>query len=747
MKMKKIVSIAVVLAMVLSLAACNQNTGSGDTTGTGTGTQSTAAEGTNGSEANGSESSGGEVTPGEMVDPYADMDHATVSTELYNKVLGEYNTLLEEAKQATSVSERFAKMAIAEAKLLEQAVLVPTNSNGGRYAISRVAPNTASPILWGTDNDRFHQCIVATDFIKSEDRTEMKVKYNELKGTGEYEAWAKQFLTDKGYTLKDTYDIIYPSDPETWDWQHTYQSADSEALVNLYDGLMEYDMEGTLQPALAESYTVSDDGLVYTFKLRQGVKWVDSQGRESAELKADDFVAGMQHMMDCGDVSYLVDGVLANAAEYNAGTITDFAQVGVKAVDDYTVEYTLAQPTSYFLTMLTYQSFSPLCRSYYESKGGKFGADFDDSAESYTYGKDPDSIVYCGPYLVTSFVSNNTIKFDANPTYWNKDNINVKTITWHYSDGSDPRKPYDDALNGVIDGVSLTESTLKLAREDGNFDKYNYTSATDATTFTIWFNLYRKMYTNYNDETKAVSNMTEDQKIRANLAMQNQHFRLALAYATDRITYNAQVNGEEVKTLSVRNSYTPGNFVTLDADVTVSINGTDTTFEKGTNYGEILQAQITADGYPIKVYDPEADDGAGSSDGFDGWFNVENAKAEMAKAIEELKAQGVEISAENPIHFDFPYAQDVDVFTNRAQAFKKSVETNLDNMVVVDLISCGNGYQEWYDATYFFKSAEEGNYNSCDNGGWGPDYGDPQTYLNTMLPDFSGDMTKMIGVF
>lgn len=739
--MKKLVSVMLTLAMVLSIAGCEQSSDDPKNT------NSTDASNTGSSSGSGEGTGDAPVNPGEMSDPYADKTHDQVSQELYEKVLGEYNTLLEEAKNASSVSERFAKMAIAEAKLLEQAVLVPTNSNGGRYAISRVAPNTASPILWGTDNDRFHQYIVATEFIKSEDRTAMKEKYNEVKGTGEYEAWAKQYLTDKGYTLKDTYDMLYPQDPMTWDWQNTYQSADSEALVNLYDGLMEYDMEGVLKPALAESYTVSDDGLTYTFKIRQGVKWVDSQGREVADVVADDFVAGIQHMMDCGYVSYLVDGIIENAAEYNAGKITDFAEVGIKASDEHTLVFTLVQPTTYFMTMLGYQSFAPLCRSYYESKGGKFGADFDAAAEDYSYGKDPDSIVYCGPYIVTSLVAKNTIKFEANPTYWNKDGINIKTITWHFSDGSDPRKPYDDACSGVIDGVSLSETTKKLADEDGNFEKYHYVSSTDATTFTIWFNLYRKQYGNFNDDTKAVSEMTDEQKVRANLAMQNQHFRLALAYGTDRITYNAMVNGEDVKELSVRNSYTPGTFVTLSEDVTVSINGEDKTFKAGTNYGEILQAQITADGYPIKVYDPKADDGAGSSDGFDGWYNVANAKEEMKKAVEELKAQGVEVSAENPVVFDFPFAQDVDVFANRANAFKKSVETALDNMVKVNLIPCLKGYEEWYDATYNFQSAEEGNYNSCDNGGWGPDYGDPQTYLNTMLPDYSGDMTKMIGVF
>lgn len=105
---------------------------------------------------------------------------------------------------------------------------------------------------------------------------------------------------------------------------------------------MEYDDEGTLQPTLAESYEVSDDGLTYTFHIRDGISWVDSQGRAVADLTADDFVAGMQHMMDAqGGLEYLIEGIITNASEYISGEVTDFSQVGVEAVDDNTLVYHL----------------------------------------------------------------------------------------------------------------------------------------------------------------------------------------------------------------------------------------------------------------------------------------------------------------------------------------------------------------------------------------------------------------------
>lgn len=78
---------------------------------------------------------------------------------------------------------------------------------------------------------------------------------------------------------------------------------------------------------------------------------------------------------------------------------------------------------------------------------------FDNSAASYTYGKTPSDIAYCGPYLVSNFTSENTIVFTANPAYWNKDNITIKTLTWLYNDGQDALKGYNDTMSGVLDGA------------------------------------------------------------------------------------------------------------------------------------------------------------------------------------------------------------------------------------------------------------------------------------------------------
>ncbi|MBR5529162.1 MAG: peptide ABC transporter substrate-binding protein [Oscillospiraceae bacterium] len=716
--MKKIFALLLAVLMVVSLVACTGNEG--------------GAAGTPGAAAD------------SFKDPYAGIeDYDELSRAVYDDVLGEFYKYYQEAMEETSESMRYAKMAIAEAKLLSAGIFLPTTSQGGNYAMTKIAPYTNTPILFGNDTYRFHDRVVTNEPIKAEDIAAMKAKWTELVGTGEYEAYVKSYLAEKGYTIKDTATFYFDADPTYWDVLATSYAADSEILVQTYDGLIEYNMENQPIAALAESYEVSEDGLTYTFKIRQGVTWVDNQNRKVADLKADDFVAGMQHMMDAqGGLEYLVCAGCANivnADEYIAGTVTDFAEVGVKAVDDYTLQYTLTQPTSYFPTMLGYGVFAPMSRSYYESKGGKFGEEFDSTADSYLYGKGPDSIAYCGPYVITSFTSNNSIVLEANKSYWNKDGNNLKSFTYMYTDGTDHQKMYDDFFNGVVDTLGMTTQRVEIAKNKGTFNDFAYVSETDATTYCGFLNLNRTCYATGADKL-GESKKTDDQKARAEFAMLNQHFRLAVVQSIDRGTYNAQSVGEDLKLNSLVNSYTPGTYVNLAEEITVQINGTDKTYPAGTFYGQIMQDQLDADGVALKVWNGT------SSAGFDGWYNVEAAKAELKKAIEELKAQGLNISKENPIYLDFPVRGDSDVSKNQKNVMKQSIEAVTDGCIIINLVEYATR-DDYLAATYRFNVGADANYDLNDGSGWGPDYGDPSTYLGTMLPDYAGYMTKSLGIF
>lgn len=735
---RKIVSALLVMSMTASLVACgNSGSGSSDPADESVSVSSSASSESDASASASSESEA-EAEESEMPEGYDE-----TSTELYNEALGDFNDALATAKEAETVDERYALMAVAEGKLMESAMMYPLTSRGGMYAMYRMAPRTKDYTLWGSDNDRYHQYVVTTDFIKAEDYNEMRAKWDELKGTGTYESWVKEYLAGKGYTLKDSFSMPYASDPVTWDGLATSRAADNDAIINTYDGLMEYDVEGTLQPALAESYEVSDDGLTYTFHLRKDVKWTDSQGREVDTVKADDFVAGMQHMCDAqGGLEYLVQGVIKNVSQYISGEVTDFDEVGVKAVDDYTVEYTLEEPCSYFMTMLGYTIFMPMSRSYYQSQGGKFGAEYDSSAADYQYGKDSNSIAYCGPYLVTNATAKNTIVFKLSDSYWNKDNVNIKTLTWLFNDQSDVTKMYTDAKAGTVDYVNLNTSTMETAKSEGLYDQYAVVSDTDATSFMAFYNINRTATANANDGTTAKSTKSDEEIQRTNKALQNVHFRRAISFAADRGAYNAQQVGEDLKYTSLRNTFTPGYFVSLSKDTTIQINGTDTTFPAGTYYGEIVQKQIDADGVKIKVWDAENK----TSDGFDGWYNPENAVEELNTAIEELAEEGITIDESNPIQIEYPYPSAVEVYTNKANSYKKSVEAALGGKVVINLVDAvdmdGCNY-----AGYYVNYGYEQNYDVYDVSGWSPDFGDPCSYLDTMLPDYEGYMTKCFGIF
>lgn len=744
--MKKFLSLMLALAMVLGLFACapaaDPNTSNPPASNPVESTEPT-----------------GNPEPGEFQPMTYD------DWEIYNNTYGEFYKALQEAKECVDIDEMFAKMAIAEAKFLEAAAVVPYYGDGGSWGISRLAPRTVPTVMWGSDQDRYEYALVTTELLKAEDRKHITAMWNELAGTGTYEQSVKDYLAEKGYTLKDSFAWNgYGSDPEIWDPLAAWTNTVGEPLCMTVDGLVRYDMENVLQPALATSWEHSEDGLTWTFHLREGVQWVDSQGRKLDDVKADDWVASLQHLFDFyGDsAAEVLAPMIVNGLEYVNGDVTDFSQVGVEAVDDHTLVYHLTHAVPAFESMLTYCGFfAPLCRSYYTAQGGTFGPDHDNG----DFGTSPNNIAYCGPYLITSYTAQQSIVFEANPTYWNLDKMNITKVTWPYYDGKDPTKSYDDCIAGVNDGTGLGPSALIKCKEDGNFDDYAITSTVNGTSRIGFQTLNRQIFHNFNEETAGVSpqehgsvdtldkangvNVADasiiDDAARTHVAMNNQNFRLAMALGLDRAAYHAQRVGEELKLVSLRNSYVPGTFVETSKEITVDINGTPTTFPAGTKYGAMLQAAITADGYPMKVWDPELDDGVGSSDGFDGWYNVSAAREYLAKAVEELAAVGVEVSKENPIQVDYVYYGGSETFTNLANAYKQSIESSLEGVVQVNLVNVES--QEQLNYSSFLHP--DGTGLNCDESwgtAWTPDYGDPASYLDVFLPGGDGYMCKNLGL-
>ena len=494
-----------------------------------------------------------------------------------------------------------------------------------------------------------------------------------------------------------TYSYVFASNPDTLDYITSTRGSTSSITTNLIDGLLENDKYGNLVPSMAESWTVSKDGLTYTYKIRQGAKWYTSEGEEYAEVTAHDFVTGLKYAADKkAENLYLVQDSIKGLADYVEGKTSDFETVGVKAVDDYTLQYTLNKPESYWNSKTTGGILSPVNEAFLKSKGDDFG--------SVT----PSSILSNGPYLFKSFTSKSLIEFEKNPNYWDKDNVKIEKVKLSFYDGSDQDSLARGFLEGnYTDGRIFPTSSVFDQLKKGNEDKITYTPQ-DAVTFYYLFNVNRQ---SYNQTMK----QTDKEKADSRAAMQNKDFRQAINFAFDRHAYAAQTNGEDGADRILRNTVTPSNFVQIGGK-----NFGDAVNEKIVNYGTEWSNINLNDAQPA-------------------FLNADKAKAEFAKAKESLQAEGVTF----PIHLDMPVDQTAKLDVQQASSFKQTVEETLgsDN-IVIDVIQLSPDEKD--NATFFADTAEQKDYD-IDISGWSGDYSDPKTYLDLLDPD-SGSQLKNLGL-
>ena len=733
--MKKILSLVLVLAMVLSMAACTKKTEEPDNSGKDEDIQigvATATPEPTKAEEKPATTEAPEATVTE--EPAAPAEYVRADDEdIYEQVLGGYAAYSQKAKAAPNNDLRFVYFAQAEAYLLDSAVMIPTTTQGGAYTISRIAPRTVPYVQWGNDDDRLKGVIISDEFLTPEERADLLDQWAKaVAGEGTYDPAA--YLTSKGHSIKSDYVTTFSTAPVTIDWLNTSSQSDTEITVNCVDGLVEYNNLGQMIPALAESWEVSDDGLTYTFHIRKGAKWYTAEGQAYADVTAKDFEAGFHHMLDTqAGLEWLIDGVVAGGTNYYAGG-GSWDEVGYKATDDYTLTVTLEQPTSYFLTMLTYSCFLPICDSFYQSRGGVYGvqeyAAASTDTNTYTYGKSEDvsSQVYCGPYLLQKLQKDSEILVVRNKNYYKNDEVKIDSIKWVYDDGSNPDAIYNDTLAGVYPGIGLTQASglLDKAKADGNFDKYHYVSDTTSTSYFGGLNVNRGTFAL--ESGNCASPKDEQQKIDTQTALLNKNFRKALQHAFDKATQNATSRGEDLKNTNLRNMYTHPQFVQLANDTT---DDEGHTFPAGTFYGDMVQYYVDKLGAKINV-----------SDCVNCWYQPEEAKKYLAAAKIELVD-----SVSYPIQIDVVYLSTSEANTAQAAAYKKVIEDCLGaDSVQVNLIEASTT-EDFYACGYRASNGEAGNFDMFYGSGWGPDYGDPSTYLDTFLGEGAGYMTKVIGLF
>ncbi|HUX41612.1 MAG TPA: peptide ABC transporter substrate-binding protein [Rectinemataceae bacterium] len=216
---------------------------------------------------------------------------------------------------------------------------------------------------------------------------------------------------------------VYSGEISTLNYLVSGSTTDQEMSANMVDTLVEYDRFGILRPALASSWTKSADGLTWTFKLKQGVKWVDYKGKEVDDVTAQDWVDAAKYVMTAANASQIADNltsVVKGGKDFFAGKLDDFSQVGVKAKGKYELEYTLAKPVPYFLSMLTYASFLPV--------NGKFLA-----AQGSSFGTDNTAILYNGAYTMTDFEPQSSRVLTKNAKYWDAANVYIPRLVYKYN--------------------------------------------------------------------------------------------------------------------------------------------------------------------------------------------------------------------------------------------------------------------------------------------------------------------------
>ena len=506
-------------------------------------------------------------------------------------------------------------------------------------------------------------------------------------------------LTACGQSNSDTstFSSTFSANPTTFNYLLDYYADNTAVITNLVDGLLENDSYGNLTPALAEEWSVSSDGLTYTYKLRKDAKWYTADGEEYAPVKAQDFVTGIKYAADNkGQAMDLIQNSIKGLNDYVTGATNDFSTVGVKALDDYTVEYTLTRPEPYWNSKTTNSILFPVNEEFLKSKDKDFGT------------LTPDSILYNGPYLLKDFTSKSSIEYVKNPHYYDHDKVTIEKVKLAYFDGSDQEMTIRNFESGAYSIAGVYPNSSNYAKTKEKYQDNIVYSLQDKTSWYFNFNVNRKTY-NHTAKT------TDEQKKSTQTAILNKNFRQAINFGIDRTAYSAQSNGEEAASKTLRNTLVPPTFVQV---------GNKT-------FGEVTASKLVNYGTEWS--------GINLADAQDAYFNKEKAQAKFAEAKKELEAQGVTF----PIHLDVPVDQTNKNAVSGMNSVKQTLETVLgsDN-VVIDVQQLST--DDFGNVAFLAPNPAARDYD-LNFDGWVGDYQDPSTYLDPFNAE-SGFYLKIFGL-
>ena len=473
---------------------------------------------------------------------------------------------------------------------------------------------------------------------------------------------------------------------ETFNILYTQRQEDSENLTSLVDGLLESNPKGELVPCIAEEWGSEDGGLTWTFKVREGVKWVDVNGNEKADCNAQDFATGLEWVLnfyknDSNNTAMPIE-MIKGAKEYyeytktlsedeakalTAGEGSKFREmVGLETPDDHTVVYHCVTEKPYFDSLASYVALYPLSQGMVDELGGA------DAVKAMNN----ENMWYNGCYTMTSYIQGNEKVFTKNPMYWDTECKRFDTVTTKMVESNDVA--YQLYESGEIDYVQLGESRINTIAKDPNNALYNYLVPDVPSNYSY------QMQLNYNKKNEDGTPDTN-----WNTAIANEAFRLSWWYGLDLSNYYKRTNA--IDPMSCEN-----NFFTMKGLVYTS---------DGTEYTELVRQEMGL---------PELNGKTMVR------LDADKAAQYKKQAMEELSAQGVTF----PVGVDFYISASSQTALDSANVLAQTFSESL-----------GDDYVKLNIKTFIKSTNQEvvvPHLHSFVINGWGADYGDPQNYLGQM---------------
>ena len=256
-----------------------------------------------------------------------------------------------------------------------------------------------------------------------------------------------------GTAAGGTLNIMLETEVQSLDPQIATDGTSFEVIADYTDGLMQMDADGSAVPAMAETYDISEDGKTYTFHLRDA-KWSNGEA-----VTAADFVFGWQRAVDpanASEYSYMLSdiGQVVNAAEIIAGEkpVTD---LGVKAVDDKTLEVQLNVPVSYFLSLMYFPTFYPVNEAFFNTCKD-------------TFGTSPDTVLSNGAFIMTDYQPAATaFELVKNPDYYDADKVSLDGLSYQVI--KDSQQALMSFQTGALDLTLLNGEQVDQVKDDPQF--------------------------------------------------------------------------------------------------------------------------------------------------------------------------------------------------------------------------------------------------------------------------------------